>query len=315
MAKKIKPIVHENVPFSMLGSYCIGGPVRYYSSPKSEDEIKEVVRLVHRHSWPILVLGSGTNVLMKDEGFEGLALRPDIIFIKKNKNRLRVGAGILVSDLLSYAISHNLGGLEWAGGLPGTIGGAIRGNAGCFGGEIKDSVESVESMVLHTGKKILRDNKDCAFDYRSSIFKNKLNGQEVIIAATFKLTPSRGTLLKKIVDDHIRYRKERQPLEYPNIGSIFKNIDARGMSKSRLLRFSHVLKEDPFPVIPTAHLIAETGLKGVSYGGAIISEKHPNFIVNALGATASDVHFLIYLAQKKVKEKFDIDLEPEFVQI
>jgi len=315
MADITKLNLRENVPFSELGSYRLGGVVRYFAMPTSEEEVRELVSIIKEKNWPIFILGGGTNILMNDAGFEGLMIQPHFSFIEQEGSSIRVGAGVLVSDLLSYAMEHNLGGMEWAGGLPGTVGGAVRGNAGCFGSETKDIVQQVESIDIFTGEKIVRDNKDCDFSYRSSIFKKEREGKEVITAVTLKLFEQDGEVSKKVSDSHIQYRKDRQPLEYPNIGSIFKNVDARGMSEEEKVQFSAVMKQDPFLVIPAAYLISEVGVKGVSRGGAVISEKHPNFIVNMGNAKASDVEELIMYIKEKVKEKFNIDLEPEVIRI
>ncbi len=315
MISENKSSVEDDIPFSHLGSYKLGGLIKHFTAPQSEEALRDVLSLAREKSWPIFILGGGTNLLVSDQGFDGLMIKPAISFIEKNGNDVRVGAGVSVAELLNFVISHDLGGLEWAGGLPGSVGGGVRGNAGCFGGEMKDGIKNVESLDVLTGEKKIRNREECEFSYRSSIFKEKLNNKEIITAATFSFFPKSGTLIKEIADDHIRYRTERQPLEYPNIGSIFKNVDAREMSEESLMPFAHVLKQDPFPVIPTAYLISEAGLKGVTYGGATISPKHPNFIVNLGGAKASDVIHLIELAQSEVKKKFNIEIEPEVIRV
>lgn len=315
MIPENQPVIQENIPFGSLGSYKLGGVVRYFATPQSEQALQDILLVAREKAWPIFILGGGTNLLVSDKGFDGLMIRPAISFIEKDGDSIRVGAGVSVADLLRFVIDYDLGGLEWAGGLPGSVGGGVRGNAGCFGGEMKDGIKSVESVDVLTGERKIRNREECEFSYRSSIFKEKLSNKEIITAATFSFLSKEGALIKEIVDDHIRYRTERQPLEYPNIGSIFKNVDAREMSEESLVRFVHVIKQDPFPVIPTAYLISEAGLKGVVSGGAQISLKHPNFIVNLGGAKASDVVYLIELAQREVKKKFDIAIEPEVIRI
>ena len=287
----------------------------HLATPRTEEELLATIQLLNDRKWPVFIIGSGTNLLVGDEGFSGLMIRPDFSFIEQNGNEIRVGAGVLMADLLAYALRENLGGMEWAGGLPGTVGGAVRGNAGCFGSETKDFILGVESINLQTGKKIVREKKDGEFEYRSSIFKTKLDGKEIITAATLTLFPQERKISEAVANEHIQYRKDRQPLEYPNIGSIFKNVDARNFTEEKLKPFSAVIKKDPFLVIPTAYLISETGLKGTRSGGAEISGKHPNFIINTGQATAKDVKTLISLAQEKVKEKFSIQIEPEVIEI
>ena len=203
-----------------------------------------------------------------------------------------------------------LAGFEWGIGVPGTIGGSVRGNAGCFGGEIKDVVESVDSINLATLKDVRRTAPECGFSYRSSVFKEN-GGKEVIVSVVLKLNKGNGDEIKKAINEKIIYRTMRHPLEYPNIGSIFKNVRLTSVQRSQLPRVLSVVKHDPFSVVPTAYLIAQTGLKGVASGGAMVSPKHPNFIVNVLDATAEDVRSLISLVKTEVKREFEIDLEQE----
>lgn len=304
----------ENLSLAQFSSYKIGGPARFFCAPKEMRALKADLEAWHeredRDSDRVFVLGGGTNLLIPEAGFNGLVLKPEFQDIERNGNSLRVGSGVLMSRLLEYAVREGLAGLEWAGGLPGTLGGAVRGNAGCFGGEIKDVVESVESMEVKTLKARVRDNASCRFGYRNSIFKEN-NGEEIIVAATLALHPGESGAIERVAREKIAYRKERHPLEYPNIGSIFKNVKAESFSSAQLAEMGTIVKSDPFPVVPTAYLISQAGLKGVSYGGAMISPKHPNFIVNVLAARASDIEALIELAKGTVKREFGVALEEE----
>ncbi len=304
----------ENFPIHTLTSYKIGGPARYFFEAKNLDELKLAVEEAKKRSLEFFVLGGGTNLLIGDDGFPGLVLKPSINFIESSGEEVSVGAGVLVADLINFSIENGLSGLEWAGGLPGTVGGAIRGNAGCFGGEIKDVVKSVRSLDIETLREIGRDFPDCNFSYRSSIFKN-LSNKEIILSAIFGFKKGDAKEIGKSVNEKISYRRERHPLEYPNAGSIFKNIDAKNFSKERIRQFSHVIKTDPFPVVPAAYIISEAGLKGIALGGAMISPKHPNFIVNVFEAKSSDIKNLINLVKGEVKNKFDIELEEEIIAV
>ena len=292
--------------------YKIGGPARYFFEAKNVEEIIEAVKIARQKKLNVFVLAGGTNILFSDDGFDGLILKPNIQFIKKDGNSLRVGAGVLIADLLNYLIINSLSGLEWTAGLPGTVGGAVRGNAGCFGGEIKDVIKEVTSLDIFSaaGKIIKRSKDDCGFNYRSSVFKIN-NKSEIIVEAVLALKEGDKELLQKVSEQNINYRKENQPLEYPSIGSVFKNVNCDKITESQRKKFKSIIKTDPFPVVPAAYLISEAGLKGVSYGGAMISPKHPNFIVNVLNATSQDVKSLIFLAKNEVKTKFGITLEEE----
>ncbi len=311
----------EKVPLIRYSNYKIGGPARYFFESDKADNLIAAVGKARRMKTPVFILGGGTNILFSDEGFPGLIIKPSNRFIKNDCDDfcLRIGAATSVEELLDYSIAKGLSGLEWAGGLPGSLGGAIYGNAGCFGGEIKDNVKEIISLDISgpNPKIVKRTNSECGFEYRSSIFKKNKN-QEMILEAVLLFKKGDKKAIQSAVEEKVNYRKERQPLEYPNIGSIFKNVSlARISADNKRINadIKNVIKVDPFPVIPTAHLISEAGLKGISYGGAIISPKHPNFIVNALNASAQDVKKLIELTKNKVKEKFLINLEEEIVQL
>lgn len=318
------PQFRENVPLSKFSHYKIGGPARFFFDAKNAAEVRWAVKEAKKRKLPVFVLGGGTNLLISDDGFDGLVLRVAIKDIKVKGTTITVGAGASMADLLKGAVAHSLAGLEWAGGLPGTVGGAVRGNAGCFGGETKDSIVSVTSFDTKAMKLVTRTARACAFGYRHSIFKKK-NGAEIILSATFSLAKGNKKEIARVIKERITYRTSRHPIEHPNIGSIFKNVPleavrARGSrqyaaavsdSALRLRGARFGVKTDPFPVISTGRLIAECGLRGVSAGGAMISPKHPNFIVNVLGAGSSDVCSLIVLAKAEVKKKFGIALEEE----
>ena len=326
------PKFQENVPLRRWSHYKIGGPARFFVSPRNEREVRSAVAEAKKRKLAIFVLGGGTNLLIDDDGFDGLVLRPaiggiKITRVKKGEYRATAGAGVLMSDLLDFCVKHSLSGLEWAGGLPGTVGGAIRGNAGCFGGEMKDSIESVRSFDIGTMRSVVRAKRACAFGYRMSAFKKK-NGREIILSATIRLKKGDKKAIAASIREKIGHRKENHPLDYPNIGSIFKNVPLAAIRNERGAAYREALaaarlayrgsrfsvKNDPFPVISAAKLVSEAGLRGVSAGGAMISGKHPNFIVNALDARAEDVRALIMLAKSAVKRKFAVRLEEE-VQI
>lgn len=305
----------ENIALSQFSNYRIGGPARFFFESGDVKEIKEAVREAKKRKLKLFILGGGTNLLINDKGYDGLVLKPNIDFLEADDGTVRVGAGVLMPRLLDFAAERGLGGLEWAGGLPGTVGGAVRGNAGAFGGEIKDAVVSVKSLDLSNLKRIVKENADCRFAYRSSVFKEQ-DGKEIILSAVLAL--KNGGDPKKIyhsTKEKIEYRRSHYPMDCPSIGSIFKNIDLEKVPEDLHGRFSGVIKTDPVPVVPVAHLISEVGLKGVSCGGAMISPEHPNFIVNILDAKSSDVKKLIKLVKSEVNKKFGIKLEEEIIEV
>ena len=278
----------QNIILAKYTTYKIGGPADYFVSVKNYEELKKALQFAEDNSLPIFILAGGSNVLFSDNGFRGLVIKIDNKELSIYENEITVGAGILMNDLVSQSIENSLAGLEWAGGLPGTIGGAIRGNAGCFGGEIKDIVKEV-TAVTYGGEIKLYKNEDCYFNYRESIFKcNK----EIIMSVVFKLRAGDKNNLKTIVFDHIKYRQIKH--RTPSCGSVFKNCFLEDGS-----------------VLPVGALIGACGLIGKTIGGARITEEHANIIHNFNNAKAADVLDLINLVKEKVKQKFDISLEEE----
>ncbi|HOF50458.1 MAG TPA: UDP-N-acetylmuramate dehydrogenase [Candidatus Colwellbacteria bacterium] len=306
-------IIQENILLKNHTSYKIGGPARYFIEAKSVAEVQEALEFWKEKGIALFVLAGGNNILFSDGGFAGLVLKISLDSVRLSGEEIIVEAGAKLSDVVELAAKNGLKGIEWAGGLPGTIGGAVFGNAGAFGGEMKDIVVEVKSLDIRNPEKIVsRGNKECGFGYRTSAFKQIRN--EIILEIKLRLQQGDSEEIEKAIKEHIRYRIERQPLEYPSAGSTFKNVDVNLVSEEQKKQWSAVLKTDPFPLVPVAHLFSEAGLKGKKVGGAMISEKHPNFFINTGGATASDVLDLISSAKKTIKERFGIELEEE-VQI
>jgi UDP-N-acetylmuramate dehydrogenase len=219
-----------------------------------------------------------------------------------------VGAAVMMNDLVTQLNQAGLAGMEWAGGLPGTFGGAVRGNAGCFGGEMKDSILSVESVNKNTGEITKRNNKECEFIYRGSYFKS--HQDEIIVSAELELTTASPVDLEKISDDHRMFRKARHP-QKPSAGSVFKNTPVEKVPAQFMADFKNFVKTDPFPIVPTGKIIADTGLVGASVGDAQVSSQHANMIINNNHATGEDIFELIQKIKLAVREKYGIELEVE----
>lgn len=305
----------KNVPLKNYSNYKIGGPAKLFVEVETTEELKEVFQFVENKKEKVFILGGGTNVLIGDKGFDGLVIHNKIEGINIIDGGLEVGSGVMIKDLLDFCIENSLSGLEWAGGLPGTIGGAIRGNAGAFKGETKDSVVEVRSLDLKTLNEKERSNEECNFGYRNSIFKSGEGISEFITHAVLALTNGDKQEIKEKIQQKIDYRVNRHPMNYPNIGSTFKNISLTSLSQKLQKEFAQFVKTDPFPVVPTTKLLALCGLKGKRIGDAMISEKHPNFIVNLGNAKAEDVKVLIEIAKVAVKEKYNILLEEEIIYL
>jgi len=287
--------VQENISLKNFTTFKIGGKAKYFVRVSTIDECKKAVKWAKEKKIPFFVLGGGSNVLFPDRGYNGLIVKVENQEIKFNESNVTTGAGVLFLRMILLCKENSLSGLEWGAGIPGTIGGAIFGNAGAFGGEIKDNLKEV--IVLDTG--IIEEkkfkNSECQFSYRSSIFKKEK--KYIIFSGTFALGKTDKKKIEKEIREHIAYRKEHHPLEKPSAGSIFKNVKTMDLE------------------IPSAYLIDKAGLKGKQIGGAKISEKHTNFIVNNGEAKAEDVISLINFAKKEIKDKFNIALQKEVIII
>jgi len=311
-------LIQSNVSLREYSSFKIGGDAKYFLQVSSKEELVEGLKewknlssKFDEQGKRIFVLGGGTNLLISDSGFPGLVIHVNIKAIEAVGTTIKIGAGNLIADLLNVCVENSLSGLEWAGGLPGSVGGAVRGNAGAFGGETKDNVLEVESLDINTLETRVRKNAECRFAYRDSIFKSGEGKDEVIISASFELKSGDKDDIEKGIEEKINYRQTKHPLESPNAGSIFKNVDIKNVPSMVLAEFENHIKQDPFPVIPSAKLLIRADLKGKRLGGAQVSEQHPNFIVNVGNARSSDVKDLIELEKEAVKQRLGIDLEVE----
>ncbi len=304
---KLLPGVLANVPLAPYTTFCIGGKAAYFFTARTAKSIVQAVGVAKKLRIPFFILGGGSNLVISDKGFEGL-----VIYIKTKRYGIEHGklfceAGVSMPTLVRETGKKGFSGFEWAGGLPGSVGGAIRGNAGAFKGEIKDNVLWVEALDARGNVKKLSKSQ-CHFLYRSSIFKEK---NWVVLAAAFKLKKGNRPGIQSIAQDHIRYRKEKHPLEYPNAGSIFKNCDLKKFSLPLQKKLQSVVKVDPFPVVPTAYLNDQAGLKGLRQNNIQVSRKHPNYMVNLGRGKAKDVILLVQKVKKIIKKKFGVELEQE----
>ena len=289
----LKAINKENImlnePMSKHTSFKTGGNARFFVKAYSVNEIKDVLKIVKENKIPLFILGNGTNLLVKDEGFDGIVLQIKLDNIKIEDNIVTVDAGVNNAVFANKVLEKSLTGFEFASGIPGTIGGAIKMNAGAYGNEMKDIVQEV-TYIDFDGNINTISNKQCEFEYRNSIFF-KLNC--VILQTKLKLEYGNKKEIQNKIKELVIQRKEKQPLEYPNAGSTFK----RGTD------------------FITAKIIDECGLKGYSIGGAEVSQKHAGFIINKNNATSKDILDLIKYVQSIVKEKTgkEIKLEIEVI--
>lgn len=307
---QIKMNIQENISLKDYTTFKLGGKAKYFAIAKTINDIQQAVQFAKDKKLKVFILAGGSNLIVSDDGFDGLVIKIDIAGIRFRGDKVTVGAGTVIEQLVNECNKRGLAGLEWAGGLPGTVGGAARGNAGAFGGEIKDCVLEVRSLELEDTKSqiIKRNNSQCLFSYRSSIFKHN---NEIILEVELQLKKADSQMLQATAQEHRHYRQEKHPIEFGCAGSIFKNIPIKNVSAEVKEQFKDVIKTDPLPVIPTAAVIDRVGLTGHKVGDAQISEKHPNYIINLGNAKAEDVIELIELEVKTIREKYGVSLEVE----
>ena len=296
ITEKLEKIINKknflkNEPMSKHTSFRIGGSADYFIKIQTLEELKGIMRLVKQEKIPYQIVGNGTNLLVQDNGIRGFVVKLELddYSIEKNEDfvYIKVGSGMTLARLAFIALENELTGLEEISGIPGTVGGAVKMNAGAYGREMKDIV--VCSKCMNENCEIVElDLQSHEFGYRNSIFsKNKL----IILETTIKLIYGSKDLIKEKMEEYKKSRIKKQPLEFPNAGSTFKRIEG----------------------IPTAKLIDECGLKGFSIGDAEISEKHAGFIINKGSATSKEVLELVKEVKTKVKQKFDKDIELEII--
>lgn len=304
---KLLPGVQRNVLLAPYTTFRIGGGAKYFFVARTNARVIQAVKAAKSLCLPFFILGGGSNLVVADKGFSGLVIHVQTKKYRIEGLRLFCEAGVSMATLVRETGKKGLSGFEWAGGLPGSVGGAIRGNAGAFKGEIQDTILWVIALDEKGREKLFLRNK-CRFSYRSSLFKEK---GLVILSAAFALQKGNKRVIQAIAADHVAYRKERHPLEYPNAGSVFKNCDLKKFSSALQKKLQSAVKVDPFPVVPTAYLNDQAGLKGIRQKNIQISTKHPNYMVNLGKGKAKDVVALVKKVKKIIKKKFGVELEQE----
>ncbi len=282
--------IKENELMSKHTSFKVGGPADIFINAKTEEDVQNIVKYAFSNNIPLTVIGNGSNLLVKDGGVRGIVLKvgiEDFSIEKEDDNTYIVtaGAGVKNGYVAQKLLIDEIEGFEFAAGIPGSIGGAIRMNAGAHGGEMKDIVLETKCMDMDGNIKVF-SNSDQKFQYRNSIFSTN---KYIILSTKLKLKQGIYKEIKSKMDEYTNWRKEHQPIEYPSAGSTFK----RGND------------------FITAKLIDECGLKGYSIGDAEISTKHAGFVINKGKAKANDILNLTRYISEKVYEKFGKKLELE----
>ncbi|MDI6778125.1 MAG: UDP-N-acetylmuramate dehydrogenase [Patescibacteria group bacterium] len=313
--------IDNNILLAQYTTLKIGGPAKFFCEAKNEQEIQEAVKFAEEKNLPVFALGGGSNILVSDKGFDGLVIKilnSEWRFDLQNGDRISTvdcGAGCQLGTIVNESVKAGLSGMEWTAGIPGTIGGAVWGNAGAFGSSMSEIVETVK--IIDT-KKLYADNYkesgimnyelgDCRFSYRDSIFRQ--NSDLIILSAMLKLKKGDKGEIEKIVKENLEKRKKLQPA-IPCPGSFFKNPVAknRKLIEEYEKDTGNKAKDN---VIPAGYVIETLGLKGKKIGGAMVSDRHANFIVNTGKATAENIVILAAIIKTKVRNKFGIQLQEE----
>ncbi|MGX4644851.1 UDP-N-acetylmuramate dehydrogenase [Holzapfeliella sp. JNUCC 80] len=279
-------LIDQNISLDQFTFTKTGGPAEFLAFPKNITQIEQLLQAAKTENLPITIIGNASNLIIREGGIKGLVLiltKMDKITVDNYQVTAQAGAKIIETSETAY--QHSLSGLEFAAGIPGSVGGAVFMNAGAYGGEIKDVLKTV-TVLTRQGELKTYQNADLHFSYRHSLLQDN---EDIVLEATFELQKDEASKIRAMMDDFNERRSSKQPLEYPSCGSVFKR--------------------------PAGHftgpLIIEAGLQGKIIGGAQISTKHAGFIVNINHATATDYLDLIELVQKTIWEKNQIKLVPE----
>ncbi|MBU3942666.1 UDP-N-acetylmuramate dehydrogenase [Patescibacteria group bacterium] len=278
----------KNILLKNYTTFRIGGPAKYFFEAKTKEDLVKAIEMAKKINLPFFILGGGSNLLIFDEGYDGLVVKVKSQKSKVKSNKIFCEAGVKLSDLVELSLKNSLTGLEWAAGIPkATLGGTIHNNAGAFKVSIADIVKTVEVFDTADSKIKNLDAEQCNFNYKQTIFKQQKN--LIILSCILQLKKSTKKAVEEQINYVLNYREKNHPMKFSSAGCIFKNPSE----------------------VRAAELVEKCGLKGKKIGDAQISEKHANFIVNLGKASSRDVLKLINLAKKQVKKKFGIKLEEE----
>ncbi len=300
---------------SELTTLHIGGPAKEVIIVKTEEELIQATKPLTLDARRFLIIGSGSNLLVSDEGYDGIIIKNEIKGIEKKENTLVVKSGTILQDLVDFANNNGLQGLQTLAGIPGTVGGAVYGNAGAYGQTISDHLVSVKSLTAqnsltsldrHKSRRATLTKQDYDFSYRDSIFKRN---KSIILEATFELTPGNPDTLKSESEETIKKREVKYPPGIKCPGSFFKNIPANTLP-------AEIIQKVPkqailFGKVSSGALLESIGAKGAFLGQIKIAPYHANLFINEGGGTAKDFYELAKEYSQKVYDKYGIKLEPE----
>lgn len=296
MMNQLKQIISEdkilrNEPMKNHTTFRIGGPADIFIIPETIEDIENVCKIAKEEGIPIFILGNGSNLLVADQGMDGIVLQiyKNFSGVSVHGNEMTIKAGTLLSTVAKAALEEELTGFEFAGGIPGTFGGAVVMNAGAYGGEMVQVLKEV-TVLTKKGEVETIPANDLELGYRTS---NILKNEYIVLEGTISLKKGNPKEIREKMEEYALARRTKQPLEYPSAGSTFKRPEGYFAGK----------------------LIQDAGLRGYQVGGARVSDKHCGFVINQENATAADVMQLIEDVQKRVKEQFGVSIEPEVKRV
>lgn len=306
--QKLNIELRINEPLSHHTTYRIGGPAELFALAKTKDELVNLVMLARKHGEKYFVLAGGSNILVSDNGLTGLTIKNQYSELDFQENFIRVSSGYSLAGFIVRCLRENYIGLEFAAGIPGTIGGAIVGNAGAYGRSIGEILEKVE-VLDDQNNRIFLSNAELKFSYRHSFLKEV---DYIVLDGYFKLP--RGDVKQSLekIRSTITERNQKHPFE-PSCGSTFKNIELTPQNLEQFAKADFTIPEQylKYGKLPTGFIIQELGLKGTKIGQVKISEKHANYLVNVGGAKADEVVQMISYIKQQIRDKIGVQLEEE----
>jgi UDP-N-acetylmuramate dehydrogenase len=298
----------RNVPLAPLTTFRVGGPAEYYAEVSGALELAEAIEYAEKNGLPIYILGGGSNILFSDRGFAGMVIRMQDGGMQVSDGKILCGAGVPLADVVSAAQQAGLAGMEILAGIPGSFGGAVRGNAGAFGVEIGDLVSAVKGLMKDTGMVREYRHGECGFAYRTSIFKK--HPDIVILSAELRLAPGDPAVLERVMKETIAKRESKHPQSARCAGSFFMNPAVKDEKlREEFAKDTGMAPKDDR--LPAGWIIDHAGLRGKRVGGAMVSDQHPNYLINAGDATAEDVIMLASLVKQRVRAGLGVQLREE----
>ena len=303
--------IRENIFLKDLSTFKIGGKAKYVVFANNQEDIVEALRFAQDKDLSIGIIGAGCNLLITDDGIDGLVLKMNTRAIEIKDRQVFAEAGVSLATLTAMAHKSQLTGLEWAPSVPSSVGGAIRGNAGAFGGETKDKLKQVR--IYRDGDILDIDSSALDFQYRYSTFKGETN-KDIILGGVFELEKGDVALSQKQVRDNIIKKNQNQPIGVACSGCVFKNYEGQ-INMDLFDKYHELANFTDKRIIPSGYLIEKAGLKGFTLGGIKVSEKHANYMINIGDGKFNEVLDLIKIVKDKVFQEFGVIIEEEVVYL